>query len=424
MSFSDVQTGLCNEIIRKQYSRYKLEQCGFPREQDVLLRIPEFTAVTDYDFASFEKAVSEVLYDTIGYSEYILEHKNPERSDSLFGDIMRGYTEDRIKVMYSKDGGSSSEIHTCMNRFWDNKHFQTQSRSIAYFLTTALFHKFYTCFSEQDKEYRHPSEAERFFEQAANANFPLEFNMFMAQLAENDRELWEFVGLMIKKLSAAVTNQRVFAYKDRGNASGTVTSEAYIKIYEDFPEKLRHKYKDPEHFIKGISLYCMNMTRTDINSKTRDKSRFTRGDDSTWLNVSGANHNENTDLLDRYLDIDLNDDEEVLKLALLAAELPDHPLHQMITKDGWGSKIELMMKVKIDKKHYNEIIDELYPDKKIPDGERKKVGNRLRKECDRTMDALADRMRNILKDLRKLRSASLRHDNMGAPLKTMKKEVK
>jgi hypothetical protein len=267
-------------------------------------------------------------------------------------------------------------------------------KTIAYHLSTLIFSGFFDDFRKSNVAFATPKELKQYFANMAKEIYPLSFFRFIAQLENRDDEFWNRVGDLLIKLSKLVTIPNISSSLYRDIADGEIVSESYLVIKQSVDEQ-KVRFNDALHFRKYSYQVCKNKCHEYMR-----KSRNHRTDSLEDVFIQVEDETLPDSIVEKEEDIlyDVNPDNpyEMAKLLSFILYHSEHPLYQTIVK-GEEERVSLLKDIAIEGLSYDQVIEQRYRGKHLPESEHKKLNARMRQDYVRIKKKLITRLEDILK---------------------------
>ncbi|MEG1546704.1 MAG: hypothetical protein RR371_05590 [Bacteroides sp.] len=372
---------LIEEIVRKECERYELERGGFITDREELVRALSKSSYAELkedctpgEFRIWKDKLLIYLYTKKNYALYFYKKQGTRYLYLLTRRLMRNFLANIWET--NAENTIDSELHV------------DKQRTIAFKLSGRLFADIYSGLWNKSVMIIAPSQLETQCEASVQKSFPIELSTFLERLQCNDREFWNEIVKVIKKLSRYVTIKQVW-----------VTT---LLLQEQVcNNKLAH-ITSATHLYHSLKMSCKNKLCEYFRFQGKNKEQLL--DEKEWEYIEATSGEENTEEeagVDNHFlylyDLDVNSNYELSCAIVDILCYPKGELYSLLV-NGQEEKVEILMMHIYKQMSYDDIAQQLYGE--LSQHEQRKVCDNLRQTTVRAKKYLKERMKQLALELK------------------------
>lgn len=324
------------ELVEKECERYDLIAGGFITGSDevteVLLQaLPDFTGVENAEsaFIRWKETFCRDFYTQLDYAGFLRAAKNDK---SYFRPLVKRLIRNILYDLRRK--------HTSVTI---DEELKTEfPRTLAYQLSVPLFSSLYAVLADKRNLFVTPVQVEERCGQLARENFPLDFSALVDRLKKKDREFWNEIFAIIRRLAYGVLQSKFLTSDRRDEIAGEVSLESGTLLQRQLDDDELNHIQSAGYLRNYLRKVCFNKMQEYFKSSDKFSKEELLGEEE-WKAVDCISvEDEPSGNIDLY-DVDVTNKKELVAAIFSLLLGPDCRERQLLVgKDENKCRIFLM----------------------------------------------------------------------------------
>lgn len=385
---------LIEEIVRKECERYELiEEKFITNCEEAILTLAKLFGedikdeFTLDEFKEWKEKMLIHLYQQKNYAGFFYKKQGSKYLYLLAKKLTRSITANLWKNNTAQT--IDQELHV------------DKSNTIAFKLSNRLFAEIYPRAWNAKNFIVTPHQLEAQCENLAQEIFPLDTTCLTERLQYNDREFWDEMVKVIKKLARYVTMNHSWNNINIAEVAEEVGINTALSLQEQLAHHELKHITSSKHLYHSLKVTCRNKLYEYFRMKGKEREELL--DENEWEHLKtveeewqpdGGKENEHFIYL---YDLDVNNSYDLSCAIVDVLCNQEGDLYKKLTEDQ-EDKVNVLMLHIYKQMSYDDIARLLYPD--LTPHEQRKACDKLRQTTVRAKKYLHERMKQLVLELK------------------------